>query len=50
LPNGGERPEKLREGERDSTMKKKEYNAYFSLPARRAVTVVDLLPILFFFC
>ncbi|KAL5986946.1 hypothetical protein ACLOJK_015281 [Asimina triloba] len=41
-----ERPEKLREGERDSTMKKKEYKAYFLLPARRVVTVIDLPPVL----
>ncbi|KAL6011355.1 Phenylcoumaran benzylic ether reductase Betv6 [Asimina triloba] len=40
-----ERPEKLREGERDFTMKKKEYKTYFLLPARRTVTVVDLLPV-----
>ncbi|KAL6004065.1 hypothetical protein ACLOJK_004612 [Asimina triloba] len=50
LSKRGERLEKPREGERDSTMKKKEYKAYFSLPARRAVIVVDLLPVLTFFC
>ncbi|KAL5978142.1 hypothetical protein ACLOJK_029259 [Asimina triloba] len=48
LTNGAERLQKSWEGERDSTMKKKEYKAYFSLAARRAVTVVDLLPALLF--
>ncbi|KAL5990697.1 hypothetical protein ACLOJK_011600 [Asimina triloba] len=41
--NGGEYPEKLREGERDFT-KKKEYRTYFLLSVRMIVIVFDCLP------